>query len=93
MSLSIGQKRGDLIAANAAQCPLIQFGQIQVAEQDMAGAPLQSLAEQPNDGANENGLARAGQADHAENFSGHEIKANPVEDRRRRWRSNDQPTD
>src|ERR1700754_2265963 len=93
LALGIGEQRQDLAAANGAQCLFIEVGQILAAKKDLARPPLQILAEQPKDGANENGLAGTGEADYAENFAGHEIKAHTVENRRAATGLDSEPTD
>src|SRR6202045_4991817 len=80
LALGVGEQRQNLVAANGAQCLFIEFGQILAAEKDMARPPLQTVAEQPDDGANEDGFTGTREADYAENLAGHEIKANAVED-------------
>src|SRR3984957_18636877 len=89
----VGEQRQDLVAANGAQCLFIEFGQILAAEKDMARPPLQTVAKQPNDGANEDGLTGTREADYAENLAGHEIKAHAVEDGRATRGLDSEPTD
>jgi len=93
LALGVGEQRQDLVAANGAQCLFIEFGQILAAEKDMARPPLQTVAEQPNDGANEDGLTGTREADYAENLAGHEIKAHAVEDGRATRGLDSEPTD
>src|ERR1700741_1480124 len=80
LALGVGEQRQDLVAANGAQCLFIDFGQILAAEKDLARALPHTVAEQPNDGANEDGFAATRKADYAENLAWHEIKADAVED-------------
>src|SRR6202795_1735996 len=82
LTLGVGKQRQDLVTANGAQCLFIEFGQIPAAEKDVARPPLQTLAEQPDDCANKDGLTGTGEADYAENFAGHEIEAHAVKDGR-----------
>src|ERR1700688_988996 len=93
LTLCVGEQRQDLVATNAAQCLFVEFGQILAAEKDVARPPLHTVAEQPEDGANEGGLTRTREADYAENFAGHEIKADAVEDRRATRGLDSEPTD
>src|ERR1700692_1081661 len=93
LALGVGEQRQDLVAANGAKCLFIEFGQILAAEKDMTRPLLQTAAEQPNDGANEDGLTGTREADYAENLAGHEIKAHAVEDRRATSGLDSQPTD
>src|SRR6202140_135254 len=93
LALGVGEQRQDFVAAYGAQCLFIEFGQILAAEKDMTRAPLQTVAKQPNDGANEDGLTGTREPDYAENFAGHEIKAHAVEDRRATRGLDSEPTD
>src|ERR1700720_3511043 len=93
LALGVGEKRQNLVAANGAKFLFIEFGQILAAEKDMARPPPQTVAEQPNDGANEDGLTGTREADYAENLAGHEIKAHAVEDGRAASDLDSEPTD
>src|SRR5271156_4703205 len=56
LALRVGEQRQDLVAANGAKRLFIEFGKILAAEKHVACPPLQTVAEQPDDGANEDGL-------------------------------------
>src|ERR1700722_8045540 len=75
----VREQRQDLGAANGAQCFFIKFGQILAAEIGMACTLLQTVAEQPNDGANEDRFAGTRETYHAENLARHQIEAHTVE--------------
>src|ERR1700756_4797108 len=93
LALGVGEQRQDLVAANGAQRLFIAFGQILAAEKDLARALPHTVAEQPNDGANEDGFAATRKADYAENLAWHEIKADAVEDGKATMGLDGEPTD
>src|ERR1700751_5448523 len=65
LALGVGEQRQDLVAANSTQCLFIDFGQILAAKKALTRPPLQTLAEQPDDGANKDGLTGTREADYA----------------------------